>query len=135
MGLLAASADAGYWQSPPSPSGAWNGGSAPVCAGSGASSGDASELVDAVLLADAVVSPPGSRLVMTIVATTAPITMTAAAADPIIVYRRRLRSFSARLSSWRSSLRLAAARRCSLVGTAGVLLAFDLVGTECASCF
>lgn len=50
MGLLASSADFGYWQSPPSPSGAWNGGNAPAWAGSGASSGDASEGVDAALL-------------------------------------------------------------------------------------
>src|SRR6476661_418930 len=93
MGLLAACADAGYWQSPPNPAGAWNGGSVPAWAGFGASSGDASELVGAALLDDAVVRLPGSRLVMTIVATTAPITMTAAAADPMIVYSRRLRSF------------------------------------------
>ena len=41
---------------------------------------------------------------------------------------RRLRSLAARRSSCRSSLRFAVARRCSLVGTAGVLLV--LIGRQ-----
>ena len=115
-GLLAGSGDLAYWQLLPRPAGAANGGSAPGLPGSGASSGEAASEVDAAVGVDAV-GVPLSRLVSTMVAMTAAITTTAATADPMIVYVRRLRSLSARRSSWRSSLRLAVARRCSFVGT------------------
>ena len=79
VGLLAFSAEAGYWQFSPRPAGAANAGSAPGCAGcSGAG------LVGVVVAADAV-SLPESLLVMTTVATTAPITTIAATAEPMIV--------------------------------------------------
>jgi hypothetical protein len=49
-------------------------------------------------------------------------TATIATAEAMIVYSRRLRACASRRSSCRSSLRFAVARRCSLVGTAVVLL-------------
>ncbi len=61
-------------------------------------------------------------LVTTMVATTAAITRMAPTAEPMIVKSRRRFAWAALRSSCRSSLRLAVARRCSLVGTAAVLL-------------
>src|SRR4051812_37869440 len=116
-GLLAVSADAGYWQFSPNPAGAEKAGSCPGADGAAALVGE----VGVVVAADAVWLPE-SRLVTTTVATTAPITTIAATADPAIMKMRRWRSFAARRSSCRSSLRFAVARRCSLVGTAAVLL-------------
>jgi hypothetical protein len=49
-------------------------------------------------------------------------TATTATAEAMIVYSLRLRAWASRRSSCRSSLRFAVARRCSLVGTAVVLL-------------
>ena len=119
---LLASCAAGYWQFCPSPSGAVNCGRAATWPGSGASNGSCSgacPVVSAASVDDPEVGESELPVVRTMVATTAPITTTAATAEPTIVYVRRLRSFSARRSSWRSSLRLAVARRCSFVGTPG----------------
>ncbi len=112
--LLALSGVAAYWQSSPRPAGAANAGSLPGPVGAG---------LDVVgVSVEAVFSLSLSPLVRTTAATTAATTMIAPTADPTIMRMRRLRSLAARRSSCRSSLRFAVARRCSLVGTAGVLL-------------
>ncbi|BBY67838.1 hypothetical protein MPRI_00250 [Mycobacterium paraintracellulare] len=61
-----------------------------------------------------------SCLVLTIVRTTATTTATATIEPAAINTIRRVLACFARRSSWRSSLRLALARRCSLVGTAAM---------------
>src|SRR6478609_6754965 len=132
--FLLASAAAGYWQSWPRPAGATNAGSLPSAAGCGA---PGSTLV--VVEAEAVVAE--SLLVMMTVAATAPTTTSTPVTDAMMVIRRCLLARCSRRSSWRSSLRLAAARRCSLVGTAAVLLGSAQrrlrvhIGTECARRF
>ena len=119
--LLAGSADAGYGGT--RSAGAANAGSGGVDCGAAGSAAAEVVAVVVVVAAEAVRSPE-SRLVMTTVATTAPITAMAATVAPMIVRMRRLRAWAARRSSCRSSLRLAVSRRCSLVGTAAVLLVF-----------
>src|SRR5918998_537905 len=96
-----------YWQSTEAGSGC---GRASVAGGSvGAGGGGVGGL--AVVLT--VWSPPPS---VTISPTT-PITSTTAATLPAIAYLRRALARCARRASWRSSLRFAASRRCSFVGT------------------
>src|SRR5262245_18367994 len=58
-------------------------------------------------------------------------TTMAATADPMIMNSRCLRALAARRSSCRWSLRFAVARRCSFVGTAGVLLLLGCSGPVC----
>jgi hypothetical protein len=123
FGLLAFSAVGWYWQFSPRPAGAANCGNAPGAGGPA--------LVVGVLAAAALSSLSEPRVVTTTV-TMAAISTIAPTAEPMIIKRRRLRSFSARRSSCRSSFRFAVARRCSLVGTAGVLLECGSVGNECA---
>jgi hypothetical protein len=89
-----------------------------VSAGAGGVSG-AEEL--GVLEAAESVAPESFLTKMT-VATMAAITKTTPTLAPMMVKRRCLRAWAALRSSCLSSLRLAVARRCSLVGTAGVLL-------------
>src|ERR1700742_3255478 len=116
-GLVAGSFDAGYWQSAPRFADG-------LKAGSGAAFGDSGVLAPEVLLAAVVVAVEAlffSSLRLTTSTTTAATTAAEATTPPAIkMIRRRLACF-ARRSSWRSSLRLAVARRCSLVGTAGSL--------------
>src|SRR5215218_8423476 len=119
-GLLAFSWDAGYWQLSPRPAGAVKGGSLPSAAGSALAALD--------VLVAAVFWLSESSLVSTTVATIAATTTITPTTDPTIMRMRRLRSLAARRSSCRSSLRFAVARRCSLVGTAVVLLV--LIGRQ-----
>src|SRR3979490_1229039 len=80
-GLLALSADAGYWQLAPRLAGAANGGSWP---GADAAPAAVAAVVGVVVAADAVWVAE-SRLVMTTVATTAPITTIAPTPAPMMV--------------------------------------------------
>src|ERR1700734_1609506 len=111
--LAAGSGAGGDW-----PWGAQTGG--PLKPGNGApDTGPDVAVVDELLLADACLLS-WSWLVRTTVTTMAA-TTTAAATDPPTMARvRRRRACWARRSSCRSSLRLAVARRCSLVGTGDI---------------
>src|ERR1700760_3276818 len=132
-GLLACSAEGSYWQLAPRSAAGLN-------AGSGGIPDDVpgAALVDELPVAAACLSLC-SRLVRTTVVTTATTTTAAATDPPTMASIRRRRACWARRSSCRSSLRLAVARRCSLVGTAEIppwLCAesgVDLTKGECAS--
>ena len=102
-----------------------NGGSAGAGPVSGAAVVSGEEVVVAAVLLLC------SLLVLTIAITTAAITATATIEPPAITRIRRVRACWARRSSCRSSLRLAVARRCSLVGTAG-LPPWSVEGAEVA---
>jgi hypothetical protein len=117
LGLLAAWA-AGYWQFLPRSAGALNAGSWPLAAG--AASVDSADEPPGVGAALAV--PLSEWLRVKKKAATPATTATTATAEAMIVYSLRLRACASRRSSCRSSLRFAVARRCSLVGTAVVLL-------------
>src|SRR6202142_506039 len=111
--LAAGSGDGGYWQLAPRSAGA-------LKAGNGAPDpGPAGGVVDELPPADACLLL-WSRLVRTTVTTIAATTTTAATNPPTMARVRRRRACWARRSSCRSSLRLAVARRCSLVGTADI---------------
>src|ERR1700731_4188022 len=119
-GLAAWSDDAGYWQLAPRLADGLNagkGGTAGVGPGGVVLSG---ELLAAAVLVVAAVLLLFSCLVLTIAITTATITATTTIEPAAITTIRRIRARLARRSSCRSSLRLAVARRCSLVGTAGM---------------
>src|SRR5690348_4853846 len=106
--LAGCSDDGGYWQLAPMLSfGLKVGSGAPAALG--AALDEVSELADAFL---------SSWLVRTTVATIAATTTTAATDPPTMARVRRRRACWARRSSCRSNLRLADARRCSLLGTA-----------------
>src|SRR3954454_21646719 len=92
-GLLAFSA-AGYWQWAPGSAGAANGGSPPGAPGAGGAPAAGVLPVGVEVEVDAVVLPE-SRLVMTTVATTPPITTIALTTDPTMVRWRRRRAFCA----------------------------------------
>jgi energy-coupling factor transporter transmembrane protein EcfT len=117
-GLAAGSGDAGYWQlAPRSADGlnGGNGGTGPVC---GAAVVVAAEPLAGVVVAAVLLLWPVLLLITAI--TTAATTATATTEPPKMSRIRRIRACFARRSSCRSSLRLAVARRCSLVGTAGM---------------
>src|SRR6478735_7764392 len=117
LGLLAACA-AGYWQFLPRSAGALNAGSCPSAAGAG--SVDAADESPGVEGAALFVLSESLRVKKK--TATPATTATTASAAAMIVYSLRLRACASRRSSCRSSLRFAVARRCSLVGTAVVLL-------------
>src|SRR5271168_896732 len=113
--LADGSGDGGYWQLAPRSAVA-------LKAGNGApDTGPDVAVVDELPLADAcLLLLSWSRLVRTTVTTIAA-TTTAAATDPPTMARvRRRRACWVRRSSCRCNLRLAFARRCSLVGTADI---------------
>ena len=116
-GLTALSGDAGYWQLAPTLADAWNGGSGATGPVSGA---DGLVLAGELLGVDDAVSLLWSFFEVTTAITTAATTATAAMTPPAITRMRRRLACLARRSSCRSSLRLAVARRCSLVGTAAI---------------
>src|SRR5947209_8465216 len=121
--LAAASDDAGYWQLAPTLADGLNagsGGTAPVCGLVGAVL--SAELLGAAVVVVVVVAALlfCSCLVLTIAITTATTAATATIDAAAITTTRRILACFARRSSCRSSLRLALARRCSLVGTAGM---------------
>src|SRR5271157_2588721 len=119
-GLAAGSGDAGYWQLAPRLADGLNGGNGatgPVC---GVVAAVVSGELLAVVVDVAAVLLLCSCLVLTIATTTTAITATATIEPAAISRIRRVLACFARRSSCRSSLRLAVARRCSLVGTAGM---------------
>src|SRR3954462_6946367 len=118
LGLLAAWA-AGYWQFLPRSAGALNAGSCPLAGGAGSvGSADEPAWGDGAAVGVPLAECLGVKKKAAPPATTA----TTTRAEAMIVYSLRLRAWASRRSSCRSSLRFAVARRCSLVGTAVVLL-------------
>src|ERR1700730_1353104 len=112
-GLLACSAEGTYWQLAPRSAVGLHGGQ-----GGNPHDEPGAALVVVLPLAEACLL--WSLLARKTVHTTRPTTTTAATDPPTIASIRRRRACCARRSSCRSSLRLAVARRCSLVGTADI---------------
>src|SRR6516165_8118774 len=119
-GLAAGSDDAGYWQLAPRLADGLNDGNG----GTGGVGPPGAEVSGELLAAGEVVVAAVlllcSCLVLTMAITTAAITATTTIAAPPITSVRRVRARFCWRSSCRSSLRLALARRCSFVGTAGM---------------